>query len=216
MAGTKDDRLSPILTSIPASPTVLATHKMERQTNQTAFSNAYPPRDLVITQGDGGVKVLDYPSFGVLHAFSAHTSSCQAIAYAPDGGHVAVGGSDAMISLWDTGSWVCKRTLSSRSGGAVRGLSWSWDGKYIVGASEEVMSGGGGSSGGGGNAEAQGLDIFHAESGEVVHTVPTNGAGVPAVQWHPNRYWLAYTVVDESRKGNSGLRVIGAGGGPTI
>lgn len=117
-----------------------------------------------------------------------------------------------MISLWDTESWVCKRTVSNPASGAIRGLSWSWDGRYIVGASEEVSSAGG--LGGGG--EAQGLEIYHAESGEVVHTVPTGGAGVSAVAWHPSRYHLAYTVVDEGRKGGSGLRIVGAAGGPTM
>jgi THO complex subunit 3 len=121
---------------------------------------------------------------------------------------VAVGGSDAMISLWDTKTWVCRRTVSSASSGPIRGLSWSWDGRYIVGASEEVSSSGG--AVGGGGSEAQGLEIYHAESGEVVHTIPTGGAGVPAVAWHPSRYWLAYTVVDETRSkaGGSGLRIV--------
>lgn len=119
-----------------------------------------------------------------------------------------------MISLWDTKTWVCKRTVSNPNSGAIRGLSWSWDGRYIVGASEEVSSA---STGGGSSGDGQGLEIYHAESGEVVHTVPTgNGVGVPAVAWHPSRYWLAYTVVDEGRKGGSGLRIVGAGGGPTM
>lgn len=205
----QDDHLVPITTAIPSSPAVLARHKQERQTNQTAFSNSYPPQDLLITQGDGTVKILDYPSFSVLHSLPAHTSSCLAISYAPDGKHVAVGGSDAMISLWDTTEWVCKRTVSNSSSGSIRGLSWSWDGRYIVGASEDN-----GSSGG--EASSNGLEIYHAESGDVVHTIPTGSSGIPAVEWHPNRYWLAYTQVDDNRKGSSSLRIVGAAGGPTM
>ena len=205
----QDDNLYPILTSSPSTPTLLPTHKQDRQTNQTTFSNSHPPTDLLITQGDGSIRILDYPSFNALHSFSAHTSSCLAIAYSPTGNYVAVGGSDAMISLWDTKTWVCKRTVSG-SAGSIRGLSWSWDGRYLVGASDEGVGSNAGGSGGDG---VQGLDIYHAESGDVVHTVPLgSGAVAPAVAWHPNRYCLAYTVTEDGRKGSgSGLKIVGGG-----
>jgi THO complex subunit 3 len=164
---------------------------------------------LLITQNDGSAKILDYPSFDILHSLAAHTSSCQAISYAPDGKHVAVGGGDAMISLWDTRDWVCRRTVSKAgTTGGIRGLSWSWDGRYIVGAAEESSSGGEGST--------TGLEIYHAESGDIVHTIPTTSTSIPAVEWHPSRYWLAYTEIDDKRKGSSSLRIVGAAGGPTI
>ena len=111
-----------------------------------------------------------------------------------------------MISLWDTTDWVCKRTVSNPSSGAVRGLSWSWDGRYIVGASEDIGSGGG-------EGLSNGLEIYHAETGDVVHTIATGASGIPAVEWHPSRYWLAYTQIDETRKGHSSLRIVGAAGG---
>ncbi|KAL2414269.1 THO complex subunit 3 [Exophiala dermatitidis] len=210
LAGTKGDVLIPISTAIPSSPVVLSRHKQPQQTNQTTFSNAHPPTDLLITQGDGSVKILDYPSFQPLHTISAHTSSCTAIAYCPNGKYVAVGGSDAMISLWDTTDWVCRRTVSNPSSGAIRGLSWSWDGRYLVGASEEMGSGSGGES------SSAGLEIYHAETGDVVHTILTGTSGIPAVEWHPNRYWLAYTQIEETRQGKSSLKIVGAAGGPSI
>ena len=114
-----------------------------------------------------------------------------------------------MISLWDTTDWVCKKTVSNPHSGAIRGLSWSWDGRYIVGASEDTVSGGG-------DSHSNGLEIYHAESGDVLHTVPTGSSAIPAVEWHPNRYWLAYTQVDETRKGHSSLKIVGAAGGPTM
>lgn len=143
---------------------------------------------------------------------------------APTGRYLAIGGSDALISLWDTADWVCKRTVSSANGGAVRGVSWSWDGRFIVGACDEVGCGG------------TGLEIFHAETGDSVYTVPTGGpspnpyssmnggfgggggsggnVGIPAVAWHPSRYWLAYSVTsDGPGSGAGGLRIVGAGGG---
>lgn len=203
------DVLIPISTAIPSSPTVLGRHKQNYQTNQTTFSNAYPPQDLLITQGDGSVKILDYPSFNVLYTLSAHTSSCTSIAYCPNGKYVAVGGSDAMISLWDTTDWVCRRTLSNTSSGGIRGLSWSWDGRYLVAASEDIGSGGG-------EGISTGFEIYHAETGDVVHTIATGASGIPAVEWHPNRYWLAYTQIEESRQGKSSLKIVGAAGGPLM
>lgn len=123
-----------------------------------------------------------------------------------------------MISLWDTGDWVCRRTVSNTVGGAVRGLSWSWDGRYVVGASEEMGHAGGAgvSTGGGGEGATHGLEIYHAETGEVVHTIGTGMSGVPAVEWHPSRYWLAYTQIEETRQGKSSLKIVGAAGGPSI
>jgi THO complex subunit 3 len=212
LTGGQGDVLIPVSTSIPSSPTILSRHKQNQQTNQTTFSNAHPPQDLLITQGDGSVKILDYPSLVPLHNISAHTSSCTAISYCPSGKYVAVGGSDAMISLWDTTDWVCRRTVSSTGSGAIRGLSWSWDGRYVVGASEEMGHG----VGGGAAAEGTGLDIYHAETGEVVHTISTGQSGIPAVEWHPSRYWLAYTQIEETRQGKSSLKIVGAAGGPAM
>lgn len=109
-----------------------------------------------------------------------------------------------MISLWDTVEWVCKRTVSNPNSGSIRGLSWSWDGRYIVGATEDNGPSGAGGGGGGG-----GQEVYHAESGEVVHTIPT----APAVEWHPSQYVLAYTEIDDKRKGGSSLKIVGAVGG---
>lgn len=120
----------------------------------------------------------------------------------PSARYLAVGGGDALISLWDTNDWVCQRTVSSANGGAIRGISWSWDGRFIVGACDETDCGG------------SGLEIFHAETGDSVYVIPTAGTnvGVPAVAWHPSRYCLAYSVYADGVGGssNNGLRIIGA------
>lgn len=159
----------------------------------------YPPQDLLITHGDGSVKIVDYPSFETLHTLSSHTSSCTTIAFSPLGNYVAVGGSDAMIALWDTYDWVCKRTMANPSSGKVSGLSWSWDGRYITSSCEDVGSGGG-------EGKSEGFEIYHAETGEVVYTVPTKTNSVPSVAWHPKSYALAYTVLENNK---SFLKIIG-------
>ena len=72
----------------------------------------------------------------------------------------------------------------------MRALSFSWDGAYVVGASDE----------------GTGLEIAHVETGEYVHSLVTT-ALAPCVAWHPSRYWLAYS-------GDSmGLKIVGAAGG---
>ena len=62
------------------------------------------------------------------------------------------------------------------------------------------------------------LEIYHAEIGDVVYTIPTGKSGVFAVEWHPSRYWLAYTQIEDSgnRKNHTTLKVVGAASGPTI
>lgn len=182
------------------TPVVMEKHRQKLETNHTTFSNAYPAQDLLVTHGDGSVKILDYPSFETLHTISSHTSSCSSIAYSPLGNYVAIGGSDAMIALWDTYDWVCKRTMSNANSGKVSGLTWSWDGRYITSSCEDA------GSSGGGEGKSEGFEIYHAESAEVVYTVPTKTNPVPAVQWHPKMYALAYTEVASQK---SSLKVIG-------
>ena len=149
---------------------------------------------------------MSYPSFDILHTLNAHTSACLSVSLAPSARYLAIGGSDALISLWNTNDWVCQRTMASEFGGAVRGVSWSFDGRFICGACDEAGCGG------------NGLEIFHAETGENVYTVPTGGGintGIPDVAWHPSRYWLAYSITaDGMGSANAGgLRIVGAAGG---
>lgn len=71
-----------------------------------------------------------------LHALHAHTSACFCLELSPTGRYLAVGGSDALISLWDTAEWVCRRTLAGMVG-AVKAVGFSWDGSFVVGGSDE-------------------------------------------------------------------------------
>jgi THO complex subunit 3 len=126
-----------------------------------------------------------------LHTLSAHTSSCYCIDLAPSGAFVATGGSDGLMTLWDTTNWVCKRTFD-KCVGAVTELSFSRDGAYLVGGSDE----------------GNGLHIGHVESGDYVHTIETTGT-VPHVQWSPIDYALAYAPGE----GLGGLRIVSGGSG---
>ncbi|KAJ6014638.1 hypothetical protein N7540_009229 [Penicillium herquei] len=226
LVGRKDDTLIPISVRSPSTPTILSNEAgtssvpdasiytalparpQDVQTNATAFSWKIPSPEspnlrCFLTTGEGRVKIVDYPSFETLHTLNAHTAACISLALAPHGRYLAIGGGDALISLWDTTEWMCLRTCSSENGGAIRGVSWSFDGRYICGASDEP------------DCPSNGLEIFHAETGDSVYTVPTGPrATIPAVAWHPSRYWLAYSTTNDGHgSSGSGLKIVGPGSG---
>ncbi|KAI9716438.1 MAG: hypothetical protein M1812_005333 [Candelaria pacifica] len=131
MVGRKDDSLVPIFTS-----TMTASEPLQQpiQTNQTTFSHS--GQELFLTTGDGRVKIVDYPAMSTLHTLYAHTSACCAIELCPRGKNLAVGGSDALISLWDTTDWVCRHTLGEGIG-PIRSVGFSFDGSFVAGGSDE-------------------------------------------------------------------------------
>lgn len=111
---------------------------------------------------------------------------------------------------------MCRATNAALTG-PVRGVAFSPDGSWVAACSDEVTSSGGGSNGGGGvgggksnssNADDEkkgsGIVIVHAESGEEVYVVPTQG-GVGCLEW--GRGGLAYAAVDAG-----GVRVLAVGG----
>lgn len=51
-----------------------------------------------------------------------HTSSCLTAEMQPSGRYLATGGSDSIISLWDTTDWICQRTVTKMVG-PVKSLS---------------------------------------------------------------------------------------------
>jgi THO complex subunit 3 len=133
--------------------------------------------------------MLQYPSFETHLTLHAHTSSCNALSLSPSGEYLAVGGGDALVSLWDTQEWLCVRTLEVVQG-PVRSVDFSFDGSYVVAGADE------------GDKK---LQIAHVETGETVHTVELSHFA-SQVAWHPCRYALAYSAERE------GLKIIGAVG----
>jgi THO complex subunit 3 len=142
---------------------------------------------LFLTCGNGTVKILDYETMDTLHTLKAHTSSCFSLELSPDGNYLAIGGTDALLTLWDTWDWYCKRSLAKMTG-PIRTLSFSWDGGYLVAGSEDDV----------------GLEIAHVDSGQYIHTVDTSPAAAPIVQWSPRDYSLAYSI----NEAPGGLRII--------
>lgn len=148
-----------------------------------------------MTTGEGQARVLSYPDLSPVFHYNypphseftlrGHTSSCISVELQPIGRYLATGGTDSIINLWDTTDWICQRTLTEMVG-PVRTISFTYDGSYIVGGSDE----------------GAGLEISHVETGESVHIVKTAGP-CPVVQWHPTKYLLAYADMGS-------LKIVGA------
>lgn len=176
----------------PTQSTPITSHQQTVQTNQISFCHS--GKKIFVTTGEGRVKILSYPEFepifhlpydkSIPFTLNGHTSSCLSVEIQPTARHLATGGSDSIIALWDTTDWICQRTLIDMVG-PVRSISFSFDGSYIVGGSDE----------------GTGLEIAHVETGENVYTVKTSSSS-PVVAWHPSKYLLAYTDLGS-------LRIIG-------
>lgn len=199
-SNSKDDTISFIDTR---QNQIIKTHKENVQTNQIIWSHNGDV--LFLSTGSGLVKLREWPSLDLLHTIDAHTSACFCLELEPRGSLLAVGGSDAIVSLWDTKEWTCPRTLSKMES-PVRSLGFSFDGSYICAGSDEPI-----------DIEivrttflikctkriANSQSQVHVETGDYVHTIPTNHA-VLSVAWHPSRYHLAYS-------GDlTGLKIVGA------
>ncbi|KAH7326672.1 WD40-repeat-containing domain protein [Stachybotrys elegans] len=181
LVGNKSDN---IYVLSPSQSTPLASHQQTTQTNQISF--CWSGEKVFVTTAEGRIRILSYPDFEpVLNVgygdeprqefmLNGHTSSCLTAELQPTGRFLATGGSDSIIALWDTTDWIGQRTIS-RMVGPVRSISFTFDGSFIVGGSDE----------------GNGLEVSHVETGEHVHTFKTAGS-CPVVAWAPTRYCLAY------------------------
>lgn len=200
----QDDTIIPI-SRHTLSP--LSHHAQTSQINAIAFTNS--GTELLLTTGDSVVRILDYPSMDTLTTLTPHTSSITCVAHSPSGRHLAFGGSDALLTLWSTADLTCRYSFASLPG-ALRSVSFSFDGAYVVGGcvpEEQVglpvpsFSG----AAGGAAVEGSGIKVFCVESGEEILEIPTSAAA-PLVQWHPSRYLLAWSGE------LGGVKILGTGG----
>lgn len=198
----------------PTNSIPLADHKQTMDTNQVTFS--WSGKRVFATTGTGATRILSYPDLKPVYVdppmpanltvhrlgesdgsvegerlLKGHTHSALTVEMSPTGRILATGGADSSICLWDTNDWFCKSTFSGTNG-PVRSLSFTFDGMYVVGGSDEGSN----------------LEVTHVESGEQIHTFKTAGAS-PIVAWAPLKYCLAYSDlgilrilgVDTDRKG---------------
>ncbi|CEJ93315.1 Putative THO complex subunit 3 [[Torrubiella] hemipterigena] len=139
IVGNKSDMLFVLS---PTQTTPVSSHQQTVPTNQIAF--CWSGSKVFVTTASGSARILAYPSFEPLlmlgekeeFVLNGHTSSCLTAQMQPSGRYLATGGSDSIISLWDTTDWICQRTLTKMVG-PVKSLSFTFDGSYVVGGSDE-------------------------------------------------------------------------------
>lgn len=183
----------------------LETRKVPAYVHGMTFSHA--GNTLLMSMASGEVLLYDYPGLKPQHTVEAHASAALCLELDPRGNLLAVGGSDAVVGVWDTEEWVYLRTLRNMDA-PVKKVTFSFDGQYICYATEdpashdiEVVS-----IPGPIHQEGLGLTVeqIHIDSGETIHTFHTNHP-VTNVRWHPNRYVLAYSGDPAGMKILSGI-----------
>ncbi|KAI5800083.1 WD domain-containing protein [Geopyxis carbonaria] len=152
-----------------------STHSLPAPVHGIAFSHS--GETLLMATAAGKVLLYDFPSLTPSHSVDAHASAALCLELDPRGVHLAVGGSDAVVGLWDTTEWICLRTLRGM-GNPVKCISFSFDGSYICAGSDEIGS--------------HDIEIIHVDTGDLVHTVTTTHP-ITRIKWHPTKYCLAYS-----------------------
>lgn len=187
--GNKED----LVTFIDArTHKILAEEQFHFEVNEISWNK---DSDLFfLTNGQGCVHILSYPDLELQHILKAHPGTCICIEFDPNKKYFATGSADALVSLWDVENLACLRTFS-RLDWPVRTISFSYDGKLLASASEDLL-----------------IDIGEVETGEKVIDIPVEAATF-TVAWHPKQYLLAYACDDKDaydRKRDAGtLKVFG-------
>ena len=133
-----------------------------------------------LTNGQGCVHVYHYPEMKLQHVLQAHPASCICIQFDPTGKYFAVGSADALVSLWDVNELACVRTFSCLEW-PIRTISFSFDGKLIASASEDLF-----------------ISICHTQTGALIAKIPVTSPTF-SIAWHPKRYLLAYSCDDKDK-----------------
>ena len=172
--------------------------KFQSEVNEMAWEPMSGGKFFFLTTGSGSVEIFRYADMLAqeqaqpIHSLQAHTANCYCIDFSPKGEYLAVGGADAMVTIWDVQELVCLRTCT-RFEWPVRTLSFSCDSRFLASGSEDLY-----------------VDIADVSTGEQVHKLSCSAA-MNSVAWHPSRLLLAYAADDKDRVGrdDGSLRIFG-------
>jgi len=134
-----------------------------------------------LTLGSGKVDILHWPNMNRLKRIYGHMDRCYCIDFDPTHPRFAVGGADALVTLWDLEELYCIRTFE-RCEWPVRTISFSHDGVLLASASEDLF-----------------IDIACTETGALIYKLPVRSA-TNSVCWHPSKPLLAYAGEDSSNE----------------
>ncbi|XP_003375926.1 THO complex subunit 3 [Trichinella spiralis] len=104
--GNKEDLISFIETR---TFSVVTTEQFSIETNQFRWNNTNSL--FFICNGNGQIIVLSWPNLERLSVIQAHPSTILCIEFDLSGEYFAIGGLDALISLWDARNLICLRTF---------------------------------------------------------------------------------------------------------
>jgi THO complex subunit 3 len=178
--GDKDDRIS-----IIDARTWKVRHVEPFKTEANEFVWDPTGNYFFVATGNGQIPIFKFPEMKqVLSLKAGSFQSCQvSIKMDPQMKHFAVGGGDALISIWDLRHLTCLRTID-RLDWPVRAVSLSWDGRLLAAGSEDHC-----------------IDISWVETGERVWELKCDGASY-TLAFHPRLYLLAFSC--EERASSSG------------
>ena len=122
--------------------------------------------------------------YSELKSLTSHAHMTTCLDRTSDGKFVISGGSDALVCLWDTASFVCVKTFAE-SLSPITTLSVDWANQFVAWG-----------SGGSKDGESV-LSVASLVAGAHVLSHITSGP-VTRVRWHPTKPVLAFSTVTES------------------
>lgn len=163
----------------------LGAHKnLQHEINQMAWSQDGTSLWLATGGTPGKLQVFPAPALNASEgaAVVAHQYAAISLAVDPQGRHIACGGGDCLVTLWDPRHLVCKGSYGYATQ-AVTTVGFNHTGNLLAWG-----TGNAGSSGGEKN-----LTIVGTDTG-TLYWQDTTPAPVQQVRWHPKKNLLAYTL----------------------